>query len=108
MNKKLSPKAIGAAVGGTLAAGLAISPAVQADENPFSITELSAGYMLAENAAEAQCGEAKCGGAKPKRVSESNCGAKKAEEATCGARKEAAEAKCGAKQPAEAKCGSKS
>jgi len=107
MSKKFSPKAISIAVGGTMAAGLAATPVAHADANPFSVTELSTGYMLAEKAAEAQCGEAKCGGAKPKKASEANCGAKKeAAEANCGAKKkEAAEAKCGAKEPAEAKCG---
>lgn len=107
MSKKFSPKAISAALGGTLVAGLAVTPAVQAGENPFSVTELSTGYMLAENTAEARCGEATCGAPKAKKVSEANCGATKAPtESTCGAApKAAAEASCGAKAPAEAKCG---
>jgi hypothetical protein len=99
MSSKIFPRAISIAVGGTLAAGMAIAPSAYADQNPFSVTELSAGYLLAENAPEAQCG-----GAKAEKMSEMK---KDAAEANCGAKKEPAESKCGAKEPAEAKCGAK-
>jgi uncharacterized low-complexity protein len=99
-----------------MAVTLAAAPmAAQADINPFSISALESGYMVAGKMAEAKCGDSK--------AAEAKCGAKKgamaakAAEAKCGADKssmemeKAAEAKCGAakkemKKPiVEAKCG---
>lgn len=68
-------------------------------QNPFSIAELTSGYMIAGN--EGVCGEGKCGGArKPgsddnaantaKTVTEGKCG-----EGKCGGDKTANEAVCG-------------
>lgn len=77
-----------------------------ASENPFSATELEAGYQLASNHSleEGKCGEGKCGGDKDSeegKCGEGKCGADKdAEEGKCG------EGKCGADKDAEeGKCG---
>lgn len=102
-NKKpISPLSL--AAGAVFAASLGASPAAQADINPFAMTALSSGYMLAEKGAEGQCGaskrvkEAECGANKAaKKLSESKCGANKAEKPKA---KQVLEAKCG-----EAKCG---
>ncbi len=63
MNQKdLSPIALALGITGALAC----SSAVAAD-NPFSLTELSSGHMVAEsdggegNCGEGKCGEGKCG-----------------------------------------------
>ena len=61
MSNKVSLKPIAAALGTTFAVSLAISPMANASENPFSMNELSSGYMLAGDAAEGKCGEGKCG-----------------------------------------------
>jgi uncharacterized low-complexity protein len=84
---KLKPAAL--AVGAAFAATLAMAPASQAAENPFAMTQLHAGYKLADN-----------------KATEGNCGGK-AKEANCGANKvvkekpKLKEGKCG-----EGKCGS--
>ena len=78
---KLNP--IASALGVTLAATIAASPIAQADQNPFGVSEMSSGYMLA-GAEEGKCGEGKCG--------EGKCGdemKKGAKEGKCG------EGKCG-------------
>ena len=80
MLKKRTPKSVAAALGTTFAIALAASPIASASENPFSLTEFSNGYMVAE-AGEGKCGEGKCGGEKP--------GDKKSDEGKCG------EGKCG-------------
>ncbi|MFU8836783.1 MAG: low-complexity protein [Thiohalomonadaceae bacterium] len=99
-----------AASGAVLAMSLAGTAHASVDVNPFGASELNGGYRLAQ-AAEAKCGEAKCGGNTEKsKASEAKCGGNteksKASEAKCG------EAKCGAaaEKPAEktikeAKCG---
>jgi uncharacterized low-complexity protein len=56
-NSKLKP--LTAALGTILATSAFVIPAAGADENPFKLTELSSGYMLAEH--EGKCGEGKCG-----------------------------------------------
>lgn len=94
---KLTPLA--SALGITFAASLAASPAALADENPFSVTEMSSGYMVAGDAkkdGEGKCGEGKCG--EDKADKEGKCG-----EGKCGegkSDKADKEGKCG-----EGKCG---
>ena len=86
-------------LGSLVISGLVGVSSVQAETNPFSVTELKGGYM---QLAEAKCGEAKCGGDK-KASSEAKCG-----EAKCGGDKKAhTEANCGGDKKAstEAKCG---
>jgi uncharacterized low-complexity protein len=94
-SSKLKP--IAAALGTTFAVSLAMSPMANAAENPFSMSELSSGYMVADaHAAEGKCGEGKCGEGK-KAKAEGKCGeGKKAKaEGKCG------EGKCGEGKKAE-------
>jgi uncharacterized low-complexity protein len=89
-NKSIKPLAI--ALGATFVTSLAGTSVANAAENPFSMTELSSGYMVA---AEGKCGEGKCGEGM-KDSAEGKCG-----EGKCGeGMKGAAEGKCG-----EGKCG---
>ena len=98
---KQTIKPITLVAGAALAATLAATPA-QADVNPFGMSALAGGYMVADaKATEGKCGEAKCGSNKAaEKVEEAKCG-----EAKCGSNKAEpkpiVEAKCG-----EAKCGS--
>jgi uncharacterized low-complexity protein len=87
-------KPVALAVGVALAGTFAISGAVNADvvENPFSMSTLSAGYML--GAAEGSCGGEK--------KAEGSCGEDKKAEGSCG------EGSCGAdtkEKGAEGSCG---
>ena len=59
---KLNPLAV--AVGTAFAVSLASSPIVGAADNPFSMNELSKGFMVAENDDASRCGSI-CGGEKP-------------------------------------------
>ena len=76
MLKKNSLKPVSAILGTAFAVSLASSPIVSAAENPFGMTELSSGYMVAE--AEGKCGEGKCGEGKTDKA-EGKCG-----EGKCG------------------------
>ena len=103
---KLKPVAL--AVGAAFATTLAMAPVANAVENPFAMTQLDAGYKLADNKAT----EGNCGANKTK-AKEANCGANKtkAKEANCGANKtKAKEGNCGenkapVKTKKEGKCG---
>ena len=102
---KLNPLAI--ALGTTFAISLSTSPVVNAADNPFNMTDLGSGYMVAEEGscgdkkAEGKCGEGKCGDKKKAegKCGEGKCGDKKKAEGKCG------EGKCGDKKKAEGKCG---
>jgi uncharacterized low-complexity protein len=104
MNKKTHRNTVSLAIGAALASGLAAAPVVHADVNPFALSALSGGYMVASG----MTGEGQCGATK--KSSEAKCGAEKAvqkitKEGECGAKtaakpKPVKEAKCG-----EAKCG---
>jgi uncharacterized low-complexity protein len=107
---KLKPVAL--AVGAAFATTLAMAPVANAAENPFAMTQLHAGYKLADNKAT----EGNCGG--KKRIEEGNCGSKvmpKGKEGTCGDKvkqfDKTKEANCGANKPKpvkqlkEGKCG---
>ncbi len=108
MSEKKVVKPVALAVGAALASSFAISGVAQADtvDNPFAMSALSAGYMLA--AGEGSCGgdkkgEGKCGGDKE---GEGACGGDKegegkCGEGSCGGDKKEGEGKCG-----EGKCGS--
>jgi len=102
-------KPVALAVGVALAGTFAISGAVNADvvENPFSMSTLSAGYMLGaaegscgeDKKAEGSCGEGSCGEDKK---AEGSCGEDKKAEGSCG------EGSCGAdtkEKDAEGTCG---
>ena len=57
MSKKSELKPLAAAVGAALAVSAFAIPAANAEANPFEITTLSSGYMVAEADAEGACGE---------------------------------------------------
>jgi uncharacterized low-complexity protein len=64
MPLKLKPLA--SAVGATFAVTLSSTPLVNAEDNPFGLTDLSSGYRVAQEdtaqkPAEGKCGEGKCG-----------------------------------------------
>ena len=100
MLMKRTLKPVVAALGTTFVVALAASPIANAANNPFSITEISSGYIVADKA-EGKCGEGKCGGAKAKdtKETEGKCG-----EGKCGGGK-SHEAKDGGKKTGEGKCG---
>ena len=100
MLMKRTLKPLAAALGTTFVVALAASPIANAADNPFSITEISSGYIVADKA-EGKCGEGKCGGAKAKdtKETEGKCG-----EGKCGGGK-SHEAKDGGKKTGEGKCG---
>jgi uncharacterized low-complexity protein len=94
MSTKTSLKPLAAAIGATLVTSMTGVTAASAQQNPFGLTQLSSGYMVADMA-EGKCGgragaegkkmegkktEGKCG--------EGKCGANKmegkAKEGTCG------------------------
>ncbi|HHB12726.1 MAG TPA: hypothetical protein ENK62_05955 [Chromatiales bacterium] len=100
MSKKTCTKTVTTAAGIALASTLAVG-AASADQNPFGMTELSDGYMVAGK-------EGTCAGMK-KKAGEGTCAgmkkdAEKAGEGTCAGMKKGAEkgkeGKCG-----EGKCG---
>jgi len=98
--KKISP--LSTALGTSFTISLTVSPAALATENPFEVTSLESGYMVAD-AHEGKCGEGKCG---DKKDSEGKCGDKKDSEGKCGDKKDS-EGKCGEGKCGEGKCGSK-
>ena len=113
MSQKTNLKPLAVAAGAALATSLAATTPASAAENPFAMSELSSGYMVAEMA------EGKCGGSKAaeetKTMEEGKCGGTKASEETktmkegkCGDEKKSGhEGKCGAekKMDKEGKCG---
>jgi uncharacterized low-complexity protein len=104
MSQTSTKKPLAIALGAAFVTSLAGAPVANAAENPFAMSELSSGYMVAEMA-EGKCGEGKCGGEKTK--AEGKCG-----EGKCGGDKAKAEGKCGGdkagaegKAMGEGKCG---
>ncbi len=99
MSDKTELNPLAAAIGAALAASVLAIPAVSAESNPFGITTLSSGYMIADSGeksgdeaaaeggdedknAEGKCGEGKCG--------EGKCGEKSGDEAAAEGGDEAA------------------
>ena len=87
---KLNPLAL--ALGATALGGVLAAPAALAADDPFRITELSSGYMVAD----AHGGEGRCGEERPcphddddAEPAEGKCGEGKCGEGKCG------EGKCG-------------
>jgi uncharacterized low-complexity protein len=102
MSKKFELKPISAVVGAALTASVIALPTANADENPFAMTELSSGYVVAGEA-EGSCGEGKCGEGKcgeGKQDKEGSCG-----EGKCGEGKQDKEGSCGEGKCGEGKCG---
>ena len=113
MSQESTKKTLSIALGAAFATSLAAAPVANAADNPFAMSELSSGYMVADSHMEGKCGEGKCGGAKAtategadKATAEGKCGEgkcggdKKMEEGKCGGDKKMEEGKCG-----EGKCG---
>jgi uncharacterized low-complexity protein len=102
MSNKSTIKPLALAAGAAFVTSLASATVANAAENPFAMSELSSGYMVAD-AAEGKCGEGmekeaegKCGEGMKKEGEEGKCG-----EGKCGGEKKATEeGKCG-----EGKCG---
>ncbi len=106
MSQKTTLKPLTLALGAAFVTSLAGTPVANAAENPFAMSDLSSGYMVAEMdenkmEKEGKCGEGKCGGDKTKKegkCGEGKCGgdkAKKMEEGKCGGDKKMEEGKCG-------------
>ena len=99
MSKKTVLKPVAVALGAAFVTSLAGTSIANAAENPFGMTELSSGYMVAEGDMK----EGKCGGEK-KETKEGKCGEGKMDkEGKCGEGKmdkSKKEGKCG-----EGKCG---
>jgi uncharacterized low-complexity protein len=103
---KATRKPLAAAVGAAIVTTLAAMPAANAEDNPFGMTSLASGYMVAEK--EGKYGEAKCGAGKGAgaKKSEGKCGNSKEHEGKCGDSK-VQEGKCGGSKAHEGKCGDK-
>jgi len=99
MSQKSIKNPLAIALGAAFVTSLAGTPVANAAENPFAMSDLSSGYVVAEME-EGKCGEGKCGGDKTEK--EGKCG-----EGKCGGDKAKAEGKCGGenKTMEEGKCG---
>jgi len=108
MTDKTTLKPLAIAVGAAVATALAGTGVTNAGENPFAMSDLASGYMLADNNAKGM--EGNCGGkmqsgehmgGETMKSEEGKCG-----EGRCGEKRKAHEGKCGgAAQPMEGKCG---
>ena len=99
MATKTMLKPIAAIAGVAFVSSLAVTSTAVADaDNPFELSDLDSGYMLAghHKGDEGKCGEGKCGDDKG---DEGKCGEGKCGEGKCGGEKDG-EGKCG-----EGKCG---
>ena len=72
MSKKTAIKPLALALGSVFTVSLANITITNAAENPFAMSGLSSGYMVA-GMAEGKCGEGKCGAGKDKGA-EGKCG----------------------------------
>jgi uncharacterized low-complexity protein len=90
--KKMNKTPLAAAMGAALISTFAAT-AANAEANPFTMTQLSSGYMQLAEAGEMKCGASMGGMAKPKAAEGACAGSKttsaKKTEGSCG------EAKCG-------------
>jgi uncharacterized low-complexity protein len=75
MSKQRNLKPLAIAVGAALTAGMMAISVVNLEENPFGMTQLSSGYMVADKG-EGKCGEGKCGEGKEEKKGEGKCGGK--------------------------------
>lgn len=100
MVEKSKLKPIASAVGLTLAATLASGSVASADQNPFAVSEMSSGYMVAD--AEGNCGAANAKTEDEGKGADDNTDNtdKADKEGKCGDDKAGDEGKCG-----EGKCG---
>lgn len=117
MSNKTTLKPLAVALGAAFVTTLATTPVVNAADNPFAMSDLSSGYMVADGK-EGKCGagkmkdggmdkmkEGKCGEGKMDKMKEGKCGAGKMKDA--GMDKMKKEGKCGAShaKEKEGKCG---
>ncbi|MGR9072180.1 MAG: HvfA family oxazolone/thioamide-modified RiPP metallophore [Gammaproteobacteria bacterium] len=109
--KKMKKTPLAAAMGTAMISTFAAA-AVQAEANPFGMSELSGGYMQVAEAEAAKGGEMKCGANMKMDMKEGKCGAgmmggeMKMEEGKCAGKKaEKAEAKATEDKSKEGKCG---
>ena len=86
MDKKIQLKPMAAALGTTFAITLAASPLVNASDNPFSATEFTSDYMVANSdPSEGKCGQGRWAKSKAKaKEKEGKVGDGKAGEGKCG------------------------
>jgi len=87
--KSMMIKPVAAAVGLAFVSSLAISTTVSAGDNPFSLSDLHAGYMVADadmdkeadmdKGKDGKCGEGKCGDKAKDKGDDGSCGDKKAD-----------------------------
>ncbi|MCI0401315.1 MAG: hypothetical protein L0Z68_08465 [Gammaproteobacteria bacterium] len=107
MSRRSTLKPIAAAIGTTFAVSLAAAPLANAAENPFSMTQFSNGYMVAEHGgekgAEGKCGEGKCG--EKRKAHEGKCGEGKCGEGKKAEGDEQSEGRSGGEMKGEGKCG---
>jgi uncharacterized low-complexity protein len=81
-DKKTILKPIAAAIGVAFVSSVAFSSSSFASDNPFAMTDLDSGYMLAvDKGEEGKCGEGKCGEDKGE---EGSCGEDKGAEGSGG------------------------
>ena len=104
--------ALSLAIGSAFAVSLAASPLANAAENPFGMSALKSGYMLADasdmKASDKKMPEGKCGDKKSTKAKDAKCGGKmkhdaatgKMKDGKCGNTAKMKEGKCG-----EGKCG---
>jgi uncharacterized low-complexity protein len=80
---KMNPMSV--ALGAALVATMGALPAAHAAaDNPFGMSKLSSGYMVADGHMEGKCGEGKYGGSKADK--EGKCGEGKCGEGKCGSK----------------------
>lgn len=106
-------KTLSLVLGGAFVATLAASPMAVATDNPFALTPLSSGYMVAdhheagEKMQDGKCGAGTCGAsmeeAEEKAV-DGKCGANKGKEGSCSAEMKGKEGSCGAGKMKEGSC----
>jgi len=111
--KKINKTPLAAAMGAAFLSTFAAT-AVNAEANPFGMTEMSAGYMqvaAADKAAEMKCG-AEMGGMEKPKAAEGACAGNKKPDAAKATEGKCGESKCGAmmqggkmKPGMEASCG---
>ena len=104
MSQKSIKNPLAIALGAAFVTSLAGTQVANAAENPFAMSDLSSGYVVAEME-EGKCGEGKCGGDKTEK--EGKCGGDKAKaEGKCGGDKATAtEDKATEDKATEGKCG---
>ena len=109
-------------LGAALAVSLTAAPVVMASTNPFALTPISQGYLIAKDDVKKPAEPAKAVDTKSadkkadEKAKDAKCGAGKSKEGKCGAESKAKDGKCGAKEGhcdaekkgKECKCGAES